>query len=173
MWEFITIFTGILLLLSSSNLIRMGGVSLVSISVVNWAGGFDYLLSLPSGVVYLQLVGMALYALPLIFIRKYIHLGHREWITVLCFFTLMALDGAYLINYEEEIIKLAGMPDAIINLVCFSSLIIANIGRGVRNGVLILSGVYRLLADNCDNTLLCTKNNKLLDKQTGDNRVCQ
>lgn len=173
MWEFITIFTGIVLLLSSSNLIRMGGVSLVSISVVNWAGGFNYLLSLPSGVVYLQLVGMALYALPLMFIRNDTHLGHREWITVLCFFTLMTLDGIYLINYEEEIINLVGLPDALINLVCLSSLILFNIRRGVRNGVLILSGVYRLLADNCDNTLLCTKNNKLLDKQTGNNRVCQ
>jgi hypothetical protein len=123
--------------------------------------------------VYLQLVGMALYALPLMFVRKDTHLGTKEWITVLCFFTLMTLDGLYLINYEEEIINLAGMPDAIINLVCFSSLIVANIRRGVCSGVLILSGICRLLADNCDNTLLRTQNNKLLDTQTGNNRVCQ
>lgn len=171
MWEFITILTGVILLVSSSNVIRLGGASLVSISLVNWAGGFDYLQSLTNGVIYLQVLGMALYAMPLMIVHKNMPLSTKEWITVTCFFLLMALDGAYLINYMEELISLEGTLDYGINLFCFSILILANIRKGVQNGSLILSGAFRLFVGLCNNNLLCTKVSQLLAKQKGDIKI--
>lgn len=171
MWEFITIFTGIILLLSNSKVIRIGGISLVSISLINWAGGFDYLQTLPHGIIYLQILGMALYAMPLVVVNKYLPLSNKEWITVLCFFCLMTLDGVYLIDYEEGIINLAGYKDAVINLICFSTLIVVNIKKGAQNGSLVLSGVFRLFISMCNNILLRTKVGQLLAKQKGDSEI--
>lgn len=164
MWEFITILTGAILLLASSKVIRLGGISLVSISMINWAGGFDCLLSLTNGVVYLQIAGMALYAMPLVIVNKHMPLSNKEWVTVICFFILMALDGVYLINYTEDLISLAGINDTVINLICFSTLIMVNIRKGAQNGSLILSSVFRLLISMCDNNLLRAKVGQLLAK---------
>lgn len=171
MWEFITALTGIVLLLSPSKVTRVGGISLASISMINWAGGFDYLQSLHNGAVYLQLAGMALYAIPLMNIHKNMPLSTEEWTTALCFFLLMSLDGIYLINYKEDIINLAGLPDQLINAICFSVLILTNIRKGAQNGSLILSGVLRLFISLCDDTLLRTKVGQLLAKQKGDNKI--
>ena len=168
MWEFITIFCGLALLFQDSKILRVGSLSLVSISVINWAGGFDYLLTLDKGVIYLQMSGMLLYLLPLLFIRKYQDYSGREWITFICFFVLMSLEGIYLINYKEDIMNLSGFYDALINLICFSALILANIKQGAQNGYNVLSGVLRLFISLRDNTLLHTKVGQLLAKQKGD-----
>lgn len=141
---------------------------MLSITLINWAGGFDYLLSLNNGVVYLQITGMFLYLIPLAILNKYKPLSWKEKITMLCFLVLMSLEGIYLINYKEDIMNLAGFYDALINLICFSALILTNIKQGAQNGYNVLSGVLRLFISLRDNTLLHTKVGQLLAKQKGD-----
>ena len=67
--------------------------------------------------------------------------------------------------------NLAGFYDALINLICFSALILTNIKQGAQNGYLILSGVLRLFVSLRDNTLLHTKVGQLLAKQKGDSKI--
>lgn len=171
MWEYIITVTGILLLLQSSKLIRAGGISLVITLMVHWTGMDLYILTLEHSVEMLQILGMCLYLIPLIMLNKYKPLSGREWITLICFFVLMSLEGIYLINYKEDIMNLSGFYDALINLICFSALILANIKQGAQNGYLILSGVLRLFVSLRDNTLLHTKVGQLLAKQKGDSRI--
>ena len=168
MWDYIIAVASIVLLFQSSRLLRVGGLSLVATLLVHWTGADLYMLSTEYSVEYLQLTGMALYLLPLIALDMGKPLTWQERITLLCFLVLMSLEGIYLINYKEDIMNLAGFYDALINLICFSALILTNIKQGAQNGYNVLSGVLRLFISLRDNTLLHTKVGQLLAKQKGD-----
>ena len=168
MWDYIITLASVVLLLQSSRLLRIGGISLAATLMVHWSGLDSYILTLEHSVEYLQLLGMSLYLLPLMALNEDRILSWKEWVASLCFLTLMILEGFYLINYKEDIVNLSGFYDALINMICFSALILTNIKQGAQNGYRILSGVLRLFISLRDNTLLHNEVSQLLAKQKGD-----